>query len=278
MKNDFSNLEAMKYSGRTVGVAMTPSGIVHTLYLLTGRSSSSQARKLEFLDGALRTVLAKEPLDEEEIKRIEGGGKIKNTDLIFYPAMIEHKGILLASNGVQIGPIYGEIQNQIYLKGSASKVNLNDVMKHAFRGQYIIQGEDGPINILTYEPDSPNYTPRVDVVVKDDEAILQIVQKGIDKRRVRLFYEHILRPGQGLFISTYEGGNENPLVSFKGKPLEVGINSDDLSEITRDMYEAISHGAKEGENFSVAVAVMTTPRFAEANNRRNHYQFINRWK
>jgi IMP cyclohydrolase len=46
MIDDFSKLKAMKYSGRGITIGMTTEGNSFIGYTLTGRSSSSQARKI----------------------------------------------------------------------------------------------------------------------------------------------------------------------------------------------------------------------------------------
>ena len=72
-----------------------------------------------------------------------------------------------------------------------------------------------------YEPDEPNFTPRISAILKEDGSFELSILKHKDGRCVREFfcYEGV-DEGKGYFISTYQGDG-NPLPSFAGEPLEV---------------------------------------------------------
>ncbi|MDO4488377.1 MAG: IMP cyclohydrolase [Eubacteriales bacterium] len=72
-----------------------------------------------------------------------------------------------------------------------------------------------------YEPDEPNYTPRISTVVYPDGSFDISILKHNDGRCLREFfcYEGCER-GKGYFISTYQGDG-NPLPTFAGEPIEV---------------------------------------------------------
>ncbi|MGI6230115.1 MAG: IMP cyclohydrolase [Tractidigestivibacter sp.] len=78
-----------------------------------------------------------------------------------------------------------------------------------------------------FEPDEPNYTPRISSILhKDGSFELSILKRDpATGRCLREFfaYEQAAK-GTGYFISTYEGDG-NPLPSFVGEPRLVSLDS-----------------------------------------------------
>ena len=80
-----------------------------------------------------------------------------------------------------------------------------------------------------FEPDGPNYTPRISGVVERDGAYSLSILKSFDGdpaccKRFFFEYDHP-RAGIGHFIHTYMGDG-NPLPSFEGEPECVRIEGD----------------------------------------------------
>ena len=76
-----------------------------------------------------------------------------------------------------------------------------------------------------YEPDAPNFTPRISAVVRPDNSFVISILKRQDAsgRCLREFFDYEdAEPGVGYFISTYVGDG-NPLPSFAGEPIEVAM-------------------------------------------------------
>lgn len=77
-----------------------------------------------------------------------------------------------------------------------------------------------------YEPDAPNFTPRISAVVHGDGSFeLSILkhQQGEGDRCLREFFAYEgADAGVGYFISTYQGDGD-PLPSFAGEPVEVDL-------------------------------------------------------
>ena len=73
-----------------------------------------------------------------------------------------------------------------------------------------------------YEPDAPNFTPRISAIVHPDGSFeLSILKRGEDGRCIREFFAYEgAEAGTGYFISTYQGDG-NPLPSFTGEPIPV---------------------------------------------------------
>ena len=95
-----------------------------------------------------------------------------------------------------------------------------------------------------YEPDPPNYTPRISGLVHKDGSFALSILKSADGNpdcNNRYFYGYDNPPaGEGRLIHTYQA-NENPLPSFEGEPRRVTIAAPDAGtlagEIWRDLNE-----------------------------------------
>ena len=72
-----------------------------------------------------------------------------------------------------------------------------------------------------FEPDEPNFTPRISAMLYDDGSFELAILKKKDGGCLREFfaYEGVLQ-GKGYFISTYQGDG-NPLPSFAGEPIAI---------------------------------------------------------
>ena len=76
-----------------------------------------------------------------------------------------------------------------------------------------------------YEPDDPNWTPRISAILNADGSFELSILKRKNGRCLREFfcYEGV-DAGQGYFISTYQGDG-TPLPTFAGEPMEVSVPS-----------------------------------------------------
>lgn len=87
----------------------------------------------------------------------------------------------------------------------------------------------------TYEPDSPNFTPRISAVLhREGSFALSILKRqagndvsdGASNRCLREFFVYEdADAGTGYLISTYQGDG-SPLPSFAGEPIEVTLPED----------------------------------------------------
>ena len=74
-----------------------------------------------------------------------------------------------------------------------------------------------------YEPDEPNFTPRISAIVNVDGSFEISILKHLDGRCLREFFCYEgCEEGKGYFISTYQG-NGSPLPSFAGEPIEIDM-------------------------------------------------------
>ena len=74
-----------------------------------------------------------------------------------------------------------------------------------------------------YEPDGPNWTPRISAICYGDGSFEMSILKHNNGRCLREFFCYEgCDEGKGYFISTYQSDG-NPLPSFAGEPMEVAL-------------------------------------------------------
>ena len=206
MAHGLENLKKMVYPGRVIIIGKNPRGESVVMYAITGRSPSSQARKLE-IDEAEKKIYVT-PTDEDTLKT-------GNPDLLVYPAVICGKGIAV-SNGKQ----------------------TEDVFKSLETGANPVEILFKSLRVWEYEPDEPNYTPRISGCVADG-AGLSLLKRAEDGSVIRNYFEIPMIPGRGKMVATYTGVNRNPLPSFSGKPRDVDMPWSSVEDAVDAMYEAL---------------------------------------
>ena len=89
-----------------------------------------------------------------------------------------------------------------------------------------------------YEPDDPNWTPRISAILNADGSFSLSILKRVDGRCLRCFYDYEgCDEGRGYFISTYKGDG-SPLPSFEGEPLQIDMPGPEA------VWEALNHDNK----------------------------------
>ena len=182
------NLETLKanpYPGRGLVVGLDESGrVLVEVYWIMGRSANSRNRVFE-AEGAVVRTAAADP------------SKVQDPSLIIYNAMRELKGLYVVSNGDQTDTI---------VQGALAGATMSQALATRL-----------------YEPDKPNYTPRISAALSLREgpplAELSLLKRsafgmGCDRQSFR--YE-AFAPALGWCIATYEGDGD-PLPSFQGEP------------------------------------------------------------
>ena len=241
MTKGLEKLIEMDYPGRLIIIGAEKTGRrVCVVYAVTGRSPSSQARKIEFSD---QQFLVK-PTDVSILKT-------GNVDLLIYPAIKISEGIVV-SNGKQTDDI------QDAIRGAGNAVHVLEMSLEKW----------------TYEPDVPTFTPRISgCVLPSKSAAFSIIKKAEDGSAQRKYFEIPLLPGKGKMISTYAGENRDPLPSFKNDPEDVSLSCSSAEDMAEAVYEALKPRKEINEDFRVAVACV----FCDRKNS-SHYSFsiINR--
>lgn len=175
-------------------------------YFIMGRSENSRNRILEEEGLGIRTQ-AYDP------------AKLTDPSLIIYAPIRVLGNKTIVTNGDQTDTIYELMDKQL-------------TFEQALRTR-------------EFEPDAPNYTPRISGIVHTGEgrfnyalSILKSNQGDPDACNRYLFaYEHP-RAGEGHFIHTYLK-DENPLPSFEGEPKIVKIQGD-IDSMTKNIWENLN--------------------------------------
>ena len=94
-----------------------------------------------------------------------------------------------------------------------------------------------------FEPDAPNYTPRISGLLSPDGSFKLSILKSADGDpacccRYFYTYDHPLA-GEGRFIHTYMGDG-NPLPSFEGEPERVILDAPDAEALADRMWAALN--------------------------------------
>ncbi len=166
------------YPGRLIAAGVTPEGKLLYAYAIMGRSSNSRNRVFRLKDGELFT----EPYDST---------LVEDPSLIIYPAILKAQDFTVVANGDQSLTIRRE------LMGGGSI--------------------ESAIGQCTFEPDEPNFTPRISLVIKEERFEFAINRRQEDGSCERKVWFYPKAEGVLHVIHTYEGDG-NPLPSFSGDP------------------------------------------------------------
>jgi len=99
-----------------------------------------------------------------------------------------------------------------------------------------------------FEPDAPNYTPRISGIIEPDGSYSLSILKaagGDPACCLRTFFEYSMPlPGLGHFITTYMTDGD-PLPSFQGEPVSIGITvADGLDFFANSIWDSLNDDNK----------------------------------
>ncbi len=201
-------LSTNSYPGRGIVLGKSKNGKnVVIVYFIMGRSENSRNRIFEENErGGIRT----KAFDES---------KMTDPSLIIYNPVLKLDGKTIVTNGDQTDTIYDFMSEG-----------------HCYRHALLTR---------EFEPDEPNYTPRISGVVKPNgDYNLSILKSNMGKPQcLRFFYEYPATAGLGHFIHTYKCDG-NPIPSFEGEPTPVEINTDDIDELTNLVWNNLNKDNK----------------------------------
>jgi IMP cyclohydrolase len=215
-----TELAVLEYPGRLIVIGAAPGGQAAIVYAITGRSPSSQARRLVHRDGGVWV----EPADEATLKT-------GNVDLLVYPALLFSKAGIAVSNGKQ----------------------TTDVRDRLRTGLDPVAALSAALAAWDFEPDAPIFTPRISGCLTAKAAGLSVARRGPSGETLRSYFEVALRAGEGRLVSTYEGPNADPLPVFRGEPRFIGMAGTTPAETATAAYRDLGPAAG-GKDFRVAVA------------------------
>lgn len=204
-------LKENAYPGRGIVIGKSPNG-KHAVaaYFIMGRSENSRNRIFVEDGNGIRTQ-AYDP------------SKLTDPSLIIYAPVRVLGNKTIVTNGDQTDTIYDGLDHQL-------------TFEESLRGR-------------TFEPDAPNYTPRISGVLHIEGgnysyamSILKSNQGNPKScNRYTFAYEHCVA-GEGHFLHTYQCDG-NPLKSFEGEPKLVAI-SDDMEAFTIQLWNSLNEENK----------------------------------
>ena len=203
-------LASNEYPGRGIAVAMGPDGRQMFIgYFIMGRSENSRNRVFDPVPerGGICTIAA-DP------------AKLEDPSLIIYNPVLTLGKTHIVTNGDQTDTIY-------------------DLMS---------QGKSfaDALRTRTFEPDGPNYTPRISAVVYADGSYQMSILKSADGNgdSVQRYFFDYPQPvaGEGRFIHTYRCDG-SPIPSFAGEPERVRLMGD-IDTFTRMVWNSLNEDNK----------------------------------
>ena len=96
-----------------------------------------------------------------------------------------------------------------------------------------------------FEPDGPNWTPRISGLLSPDGSYKLSILKAADEAGtgcLRQTFEYPGQPGLGHFLHTY-AGDGSPLPSFAGEPEQVALEGD-IDTLTDAVWESLNDDNK----------------------------------
>ena len=204
------DLAGNSYPGRGIVIGQSADGKQAVIaYFIMGRSENSRNRVFVEEGAGIRTQ-AFDP------------AKLSDPSLVIYAPVRVLGEATIVTNGDQTDTIYD------FLKEGKT-------FEEALRTR-------------TFEPDGPNYTPRISGIVERRQGSfsykLSILKScdGDPDFAQRFFFEYAPKPGLGHFIHTYKQDGD-PIPSYEGEPTPVLIEGD-IDAFTASLWENLNQDNK----------------------------------
>ena len=198
-------LESNAYPGRGIVLGRTADN-QHAVaaYFIMGRSENSRNRVFTETEDGIRT----EAYDPSKM--------VDPSLIIYHPVRKVGRG-LVVTNGDQTDTIR----------------------------DFLVEGRpfDQALQTREFEPDGPNYTPRISGLLSPDGSFKLSILKSADGdpsccHRFFYTYDHPLA-GEGRFIHTYMGDG-TPLPSFEGEPKRVVLDAPNAEALADQIWNALN--------------------------------------
>ena len=195
-------LRSNSYPGRGIVLGMTPDGKQSVAaYFIMGRSENSRNRVFIQEPDGIRTE-AYDP------------SKLEDPSLIIYHPVREVGRGLIVTNGDQ----------------------TDTSLEFQERGLPMEQA----LRTREFEPDGPNWTPRISGLLSPDGSYKLSILKSADPEGsacARQTFEYPALPGVGHFLHTYVC-NGSPIPTFQGEPERVAIGGD-MDAFTDELWASL---------------------------------------
>ena len=198
------------YVGRGIVAGKSPEGKAVAAYFIMGRSANSRNRVFE---KTAENELFTRPYDES---------KVQDPSLIIYAALRQYEKKLVFTNGDQTDTV---------IDGFKAGKSFKEALESR-----------------AFEPDAPNYTPRISAVEylgSEDFCYELSILKSIDPEGsdcARYTFSYPGKCGLGHFIHTYVCDG-NPIPTFQGEPERVEI-PEDIDEFTDNLWDNLNEDNK----------------------------------
>lgn len=211
MLNIENELQKNSYPGRGIIIGRSKNGkYAVTAYFIMGRSENSRNRVFIEAGEGIRT----QAFDES---------KLTDPSLIIYAPVRVLDNYTIVTNGDQTDTVYEGLQKQLTFEQS--------------------------LRTRTFEPDAPNYTPRISGILDVKEGNFHYAMSILKSHngnpescdRYTFTYENPAA-GEGHFIHTYKCDG-NPLPSFEGEPERIEI-PDDMDSFTDSLWNHLNEENK----------------------------------
>ena len=204
MSDPDKNVDALRinpYPGRGIIIGLSPDGLKYVqVYWIMGRSDNSRNRVFVKDGETVRTS----PFDES---------RVEDPSLIIYNCVRKSGNAHVVTNGDQTDTI-------------VDALNAGGSFESA-------------LNTRTFEPDAPNFTPRISGILTPGEehtyklSVLKSISNNPHHLSRQFFSYTVPIRGIGHFVSTY-AGDGNPLPAFTGEPQQMPVFNN--PEQTLDFY------------------------------------------
>lgn len=211
MLNLEKELQSNSYPGRGIIIGRSADGTkAVTAYFIMGRSENSRNRVFVENGEGIRTQ-AFDP------------SKLTDPSLIIYAPVRVLGNKTIVTNGDQTDTIYEGMDKQLTFEQS--------------------------LRSRTFEPDGPNYTPRISGIMHIENGTYNYAMSILKSNngnpescnRFTYTYENPIA-GEGRFIHTYMHDG-NPLPSFEGEPKLVAIE-EDIDDFTNTLWNSLNDDNK----------------------------------
>lgn len=193
------------YPGRGIVLGRSADGaFAIAAYFIMGRSENSRNRVFVPTEDGIRTQ-AHDP------------AKMTDPSLIIYHPVRMAGRSLIVTNGDQ----------------------TDTVRDYILSGRTFVEA----LKSRTFEPDDPNFTPRISGLLSPDGSFQLSILKSADGNPAcccRCFY-HYDAPlaGEGRFIHTYQGDG-SPLPSFEGEPVRIALEDPSPDALADRVWTALN--------------------------------------
>ena len=195
-------LASNEYPGRGIAIAKAPDGRQMFIgYFIMGRSENSRNRIFVQEPDGIRTE-AYDP------------AKLADPSLIIYHPVRQIGRALIVTNGDQTDTVRDFLERGLTFEDA--------------------------LRTRQFEPDGPNWTPRISGLLSPDGSYKLSILKSADAAGTacaRQTFEYPALPGVGHFLHTYVGDGD-PLPTFRGEPERVAIRGG-IEELTGSIWESL---------------------------------------